>query len=113
MLQLFLLGTEADHAVFFFTQGAFGRSTLRVDIRDRTLCFAKRLFGSSEFAASIGSATRTDSGFRIGQQVSHAKFGHGVIINADGSGKNVQVEVNFAEHGIKRLALEYAKLTAI
>ena len=67
----------------------------------------------SAFAQSIGSATRTDTGFRIGQQVSHAKFGHGVIINADGSGKNVQVEVNFAEHGIKRLALEYAKLTAI
>ena len=67
----------------------------------------------SSFASSIGSVTRTDSGFRIGQQVSHAKFGHGVIINADGSGKNVQVEVNFIDHGIKRLALEYAKLTAI
>ncbi|MBL8311747.1 MAG: UvrD-helicase domain-containing protein [Burkholderiales bacterium] len=67
----------------------------------------------SAFAQSIGSATRTDGGFRIGQQVSHAKFGHGVIINADGSGKNVQVEVNFADHGIKRLALEYAKLTAL
>jgi DNA helicase-2/ATP-dependent DNA helicase PcrA len=67
----------------------------------------------SSFAASIGSANRTDSGFRIGQQVSHAKFGQGVIINADGSGKNVQVEVNFRDHGIKRLALEYAKLTAL
>jgi len=67
----------------------------------------------SAFAQSIGSDTRTDSGFRIGQQVSHAKFGHGVIINADGSGKNVQVEVNFVDHGIKRLALEYAKLTAL
>ena len=67
----------------------------------------------SSFASSIGSVTRNDSGFRIGQQVSHAKFGHGVIINADGSGKNVQVEVNFIDHGIKRLALEYAKLTAI
>ena len=67
----------------------------------------------SSFAASIGSNTRTDSGFGIGQQVSHAKFGQGVIINADGSGKNIQVEVNFTEHGIKRLALEYAKLTAV
>ena len=67
----------------------------------------------SSFASSIGSTTRTDSGFRIGQQVSHAKFGHGVIISADGSGKNVQVEVNFVDHGIKRLALEYAKLTAM
>jgi len=67
----------------------------------------------SSFAASIGSQTRNDSGFRIGQQVSHAKFGQGVIINADGSGKNIQVEVNFTDHGIKRLALEYAKLTAV
>ena len=77
--------------------------------------YADRDFASSRsaFAASIGSANRTDSGFRIGQQVSHAKFGHGVIINADGSGKNVQVEVNFRDHGIKRLALEYAKLTAL
>ena len=67
----------------------------------------------SAFAASIGSHTRNDSGFRIGQQVSHAKFGQGVIINADGTGKNIQVEVNFTNHGIKRLALEYAKLTAV
>jgi DNA helicase II / ATP-dependent DNA helicase PcrA len=58
-------------------------------------------------------SNRSDSGFRVGQQVMHAKFGQGVIINADGSGKNIQVEVNFAEHGIKRLALEYAKLTAV
>jgi DNA helicase II / ATP-dependent DNA helicase PcrA len=76
----------------------------------------------SEFAAQSlhGSNTsrnyesnRTDSGFRIGQQVTHAKFGQGVIIHADGTGKNIQVEVNFTEHGIKRLALEYAKLTAV
>ncbi|TAG46301.1 MAG: hypothetical protein EAZ30_13155 [Betaproteobacteria bacterium] len=58
-------------------------------------------------------SNRTDSGFRVGQQVMHAKFGQGVIINADGTGKNIQVEVNFADHGIKRLALEYAKLTAV
>ncbi|TAG00144.1 MAG: DNA helicase II [Betaproteobacteria bacterium] len=71
------------------------------------------------FAAQPPNATRnyesnrTDSGFRVGQQVMHAKFGQGVIINADGTGKNIQVEVNFADHGIKRLALEYAKLTAV
>jgi DNA helicase II / ATP-dependent DNA helicase PcrA len=52
-------------------------------------------------------------GFRIGQRVSHAKFGAGVIIGAEGNGKNTQVEVNFTDHGIKRLALEFAKLTAL
>ncbi len=57
-------------------------------------------------------ASADHGGFRVGQQVKHAKFGTGVIIGAEGSGKNTQVEVNFAEHGIKRLALEFAKLTA-
>jgi DNA helicase II / ATP-dependent DNA helicase PcrA len=62
-------------------------------------------------APSAGNTNDT-GGFRIGQQVKHAKFGTGVIIGAEGSGKNTQVEVNFTQHGIKRLALEFAKLTA-
>jgi len=59
---------------------------------------------------SAATAAGAESGFRIGQQVRHAKFGLGVIVSADGSGKNTQVEVNFAEHGLKRLALAYANL---
>jgi DNA helicase II / ATP-dependent DNA helicase PcrA len=62
--------------------------------------------------APTQSSSSDKGGFRIGQQVKHAKFGTGVIIGAEGSGKNTQVEVNFTQHGIKRLALEFAKLTA-
>jgi DNA helicase-2/ATP-dependent DNA helicase PcrA len=51
-------------------------------------------------------------GFRIGQGVSHAKFGSGVVINAEGSGSDVRLQINFAEHGLKWLDLRYAKLTA-
>ena len=51
-------------------------------------------------------------GFRIGQGVSHAKFGAGVVINAEGSGNDVRLHINFAEHGLKWLDLRYAKLTA-
>lgn len=63
-------------------------------------------------ASSTSGSSRDAGGFRIGQQVSHAKFGVGVIVSAEGSGKNTQVEVNFADHGLKRLALEFAKLVA-
>ena len=59
--------------------------------------------------------TRTRSvtvgGFRIGQQVMHPKFGNGVIVQADGSGKDARVQVNFRNDGLKWLALEYAKLS--
>ncbi|MGL5004875.1 MAG: 3'-5' exonuclease, partial [Casimicrobium sp.] len=66
----------------------------------------------SDWAPKTQSAQGNASGFRIGQQVKHAKFGVGVIVGAEGSGKNTQVEVNFSQYGIKRLALEFAKLEA-
>ena len=51
------------------------------------------------------------SGFRIGQSVKHAKFGHGVIVNSEGSGTDARLQVNFGSQGTKWLALEYARLT--
>ncbi|KUM02212.1 UvrD-helicase domain-containing protein [Chromobacterium subtsugae] len=50
-------------------------------------------------------------GLNIGQSVSHAKFGVGVVIQAEGSGEDVRLQINFAEHGVKWLDLRYAKLT--
>jgi DNA helicase-2/ATP-dependent DNA helicase PcrA len=49
-------------------------------------------------------------GWRIGQSVKHAKFGLGVIIDAEGRGPDARVQVNFRDAGVKWLALEYAKL---
>ena len=52
------------------------------------------------------------SGFRIGQSVMHPKFGLGVIVNAEGSGTDARVQVNFGNAGMKWLALSVAKLEA-
>jgi DNA helicase-2/ATP-dependent DNA helicase PcrA len=49
-------------------------------------------------------------GFRVGQNVMHAKFGSGVIVQAEGRGNDARVQVNFRNEGLKWLALEYAKL---
>ena len=51
-------------------------------------------------------------GFRIGQSVLHPKFGQGVIVNAEGSGTDARLQINFGKQGMKWLALEYAKLTS-
>jgi DNA helicase-2/ATP-dependent DNA helicase PcrA len=48
--------------------------------------------------------------WRVGQNVRHAKFGVGVIVDAEGRGNDARVQVNFRESGLKWLALEYAKL---
>jgi DNA helicase-2/ATP-dependent DNA helicase PcrA len=54
-----------------------------------------------------------DSGWRIGQNVEHAKFGEGVVLSVEGSGADARVQVQFRKTGSKWLSLEYAKLTAL
>lgn len=51
-----------------------------------------------------------ETGYRIGQRVRHAKFGEGVITNAEGSGAHSRVQVNFKTAGVKWLVLGYANL---
>jgi DNA helicase-2/ATP-dependent DNA helicase PcrA len=51
-------------------------------------------------------------GFRIGQNVTHPKFGPGVIVDAEGQGTDARVQVNFGNQGLKWLAVSVAKLQA-
>ena len=53
------------------------------------------------------------AGLRVGQNVSHAKFGQGVIVATEGRGADARVQVNFGSAGMKWLALEFAKLTPL
>ena len=50
------------------------------------------------------------SGFYPGQVVNHDKFGQGVVLNLEGRGEHGQIQVKFKQHGVKWLALAYAKL---
>lgn len=52
-------------------------------------------------------------GMPLGQSVSHAKFGQGVVLAVEGSGAHTRVQVKFAREGIKWLVLAYANLTVI
>jgi len=67
---------------------------------------------SASGEASIRNRAAASPGWRIGQSVRHAKFGIGIIIDAEGRGGDSRVQVNFRDAGVKWLALEYAKLEA-
>jgi|TARA_B110000483_G_scaffold141911_1_gene169505 DNA helicase-2/ATP-dependent DNA helicase PcrA len=54
-----------------------------------------------------------DTGFELGQHVSHPKFGEGVILTFEGHGANARVQVNFNSEGSKWLVVSYARLEAI
>jgi DNA helicase-2/ATP-dependent DNA helicase PcrA len=69
-------------------------------------------FSSSRSTGTAHSDVAPASPWRIGQSVSHPKFGRGVIVGSEGRGADARVQVNFANAGMKWLALEYAKLSA-
>ena len=50
-------------------------------------------------------------GFSLGQTVTHAKFGTGVILNFEGDGDKTVAHINFESGESKRLMLAYAKLS--
>jgi DNA helicase-2/ATP-dependent DNA helicase PcrA len=49
----------------------------------------------------------------LGQNVRHPLFGIGTVVNAEGSGPQARVQVNFESEGSKWLVLAYAKLENI
>ncbi|MCG8098692.1 MAG: ATP-binding domain-containing protein, partial [Candidatus Thiodiazotropha taylori] len=55
--------------------------------------------------------TTQQCGFNLGQRVCHAKFGEGVVLNAEGQGQSARVQVNFEEVGTKWLVVAYANLS--
>jgi DNA helicase-2/ATP-dependent DNA helicase PcrA len=66
--------------------------------------------GVSTFSRKSSNNVQNAGGFRIGQSVTHSKFGLGVIVNAEGGGNDARVQVNFGSAGMKWLALAIAKL---
>ena len=61
--------------------------------------------------SASGILDSNNSKWSIGQNVLHAKFGEGIIVNCEGGVSDGRVQVKFSQYGIKWLSLEYAKLT--
>ncbi len=72
-----------------------------------------RLGGSvteSLFNKHENKGSDTGDGLSLGQRVSHAKFGEGVVLNLEGSGGHMRIQVNFEQAGCKWLVAAYANL---
>ena len=73
----------------------------------------KAQFSRPAFAAPAKLShrqTETDTGLFVGQNVSHAKFGSGVVLNLEGQGGQSRVQVNFEHAGSKWLMASMANL---
>jgi DNA helicase-2/ATP-dependent DNA helicase PcrA len=55
----------------------------------------------------------SDSIYSIGQVVKHAKFGLGTIVNQEGNGDSMRLQINFQKAGTKWLISSYANLEIV
>jgi DNA helicase-2/ATP-dependent DNA helicase PcrA len=58
-------------------------------------------------------SSSSDSKYAIGQLVSHTKFGLGTILNYEGSGDSMRLQIKFQKVGTKWLISAYAKLEIV
>lgn len=68
---------------------------------------------TGRFSNTISLETFNDTGFSLGQRVTHAKFGDGTVLNYEGTGPQARIQVNFDDVGTKWLVTVYARLKAI
>ncbi len=54
-----------------------------------------------------------DNNIAVGNVVNHTKFGKGEVLSLEGTGANQKAEIRFASVGVKKLLLQFAKLTII
>ena len=59
------------------------------------------------------SSLQTIGSYKLGQRISHAKFGEGVVLQIEGSGAQERVQINFKTAGVKWLMLAYANLEVL
>ncbi len=67
-----------------------------------------------KYQQNFASITKKNkSGYSIGQVVKHAKFGLGTIVNYEGTGESMRLQIKFKKAGVKWLISSYAKLEVI
>ena len=64
-------------------------------------------------SSAIGAHGADQIGLRVGDDVSHERFGEGVIVDIEGIGDKAEAVVRFREAGEKRLLLVWAPLTRL
>ncbi len=84
---------------------------LHLNRRAESACPSGMQQATGHYGSPAPRSPGSDTGYKVGQSVAHAKFGTGIIIDFEGRGPDARVQVKFRDAGTKWLALAYAKLS--
>ncbi len=68
---------------------------------------------SSRAGGKFHDSAVEGTNLKLGQRVKHNKFGEGIVLNYEGTGKQARVQVNFNSEGSKWLMMAYANLQPV
>ncbi|MFT5116729.1 MAG: DNA helicase-2/ATP-dependent DNA helicase PcrA [Kiritimatiellia bacterium] len=102
-------GTESFNRVSRFVKEIPDECIMEVRLKTQI----QRPLGYNKKPKPVLQEQGEDSGYYLGQRVSHAMFGDGVITHFEGQENNMRVQVNFGSAGSKWLVLQYANLQAV
>ncbi len=89
---------------------AIKKQSVKEEIPTYNKTFAKKPVFGKEF-----KVTQAEIDYKVGDRVSHVKFGEGIVIGLTKSAKDYEVKVSFdkKEYGIKNMFASFAKLKKI
>lgn len=104
-----LYGQEKNHKASRFLRELPEACTEEIRLQSQV----KKPITTGRFSSALTLETFGNSGFKLGQNVRHKKFGDGVVLNYEGSGPQSRIQVNFADVGCKWLVVAYANLETL
>jgi len=104
-----LYGQEKNHKASRFLKELPETCVEEIRIQNQV----KKPVTTGRFSSTLTLETFGNSGFKLGQNVRHKKFGDGVVLNYEGSGPQSRIQVNFADVGCKWLVVAYANLETL
>jgi len=104
-----LYGQEKNHKASRFLKELPETCVEEIRIQSQV----KKPVTAGRFSSTLTLETFGNSGFKLGQNVRHKKFGDGVVLNYEGSGPQSRIQVNFADVGCKWLVVAYANLETL
>jgi CTP synthase (UTP-ammonia lyase) len=105
-----ILGINLGHVGFLAEIERPALSEIAQAISDNSFTVEERMSLNYHL---IRDGKQIETGWRLGANVQHQKFGEGVIVNIEGSGSQARANINFGRHGMKLLDLGIAKLEKI
>ena len=106
---------EFNHndASFFASYGGTRKKEKKINSLSKIYTTKTKRLRKINNVGKISDFSVQNNSLKINQEVSHERFGYGIIIGIDGKGKDKIASIDFKGIGVKKLLLRFAKLKTI